>query len=173
LKSFENSKSRPFPHVLFSLGIRHVGEGIAELLASGLRSVQAIEMATEEEISAIEGIGPEIAQSVRSYFDTEENKALLWKLKAAGLKFEMEGSAAAVEGPFSGKTFVITGTLSTMSRKDATEFIENRGGKVVSSISGKTSFLLVGSDAGSKVEKARELGITQLTEEQLKQLASD
>ncbi len=171
LASIENSKSRPFSRVLFSLGIRHVGESIAELLVNAFGRIEAIESATEEDISSIQGVGPEIARSVRGYFDAEENLSLVRKLQSANLKFAREGPVEAVRGPFSGKTFVITGTLPSMSRKEATDLIEKKGGKVISSISSKTSYLLVGADAGSKLEKARELGISQLSEDQLKQMA--
>jgi DNA ligase (NAD+) len=168
LSSIEQSKSRPFPRVLFALGIRHVGEGIAELLASGLGSLDALQSASTDEIASTHGIGPEIAQSVRSYLDNPENRELIDKLREAGLQFH--ATSRRLQGPFSGKTFVITGTLPTMSRQEATDFIARRGGKVTASVSAKTSYLLVGEDPGSKLQKAQQLGIPQITEAQLKKL---
>ncbi|MGA2261515.1 MAG: NAD-dependent DNA ligase LigA [Acidobacteriota bacterium] len=173
LASIEQSKSQPFGRVLFSLGIRHVGEGIAELLASAFGSMEPLMAATEEQISAVQGIGPEIARSVRDYFDVEENRNLIQRLKAAGLQFTLSADAALRGGPFVGMTFVITGTLPSLSRKEASEFIEKHGGKVIASVSSKTSYLVVGADPGSKLSKARELGVAQLTEEDLLKLAGN
>jgi len=173
LTSIERSKARPFARVLFALGIRHVGESIAELLVSHFGEVDAIQAASEEEISAVQGVGPEIARSVRTYFDVEENRALVRRLREAGLQFRAAKGSAAREGPFSNKTFVLTGTLPTLSRKDATDFIESRGGRVISSISSKTSYLLVGADPGSKLAKAKELEVPQITEDELKRLAGE
>ncbi len=173
LSSIEQSKARPFARVLFALGIRHVGESIAELLVSHFGEVDAIQAASEEEISAVQGIGPEIAHSVRSFFDVEENQILVRRLRDAGLQFRAAKEAKPREGPFSGKTFVLTGTLPTLSRKEAAEFIESRGGKVISSVSSKTSYLLAGEDPGSKVQKARELNVPQITEQELRQLAGE
>jgi DNA ligase (NAD+) len=173
LNAIEQSKARPFARVLFALGIRHVGESIAELLAAHFGTVEKIESASEEEISAVQGIGPEIARSVRSYFDVEENRKLVHDLRRAGLQFEAAEEARVREGPFVNKTFVLTGSLPTLSRKEATEFIENRGGKVISAVSSKTSYLLAGADPGSKLQKAQELGVPQITEEQLKQMAGE
>jgi len=173
MASIDRSKSRPFSRVLFALGIRHVGESIAELLASSFRNVDALLEASEGEISAIQGIGPEIAHSVRSYLDVSENRDLIRRLAAAGLNLKVSGEEAPRGGPFAGKTFVITGTLPSLSRKEASDFIEKHGGKVISSVSSKTSYLVVGADPGSKLAKARELGITQLTEEELLKLAGE
>jgi len=167
LSSIEQSRTRPFPRVLFALGIRHVGESIAELLAAAFGNIAALSSASEDEISAVQGVGPEIARSVRSYFDVGENQDLIRRLMAAGLQFAAERAPSVREGPFAGMTFVITGTLPSLSRKQAGEFIEAHGGKVVSSVSAKTTYLLVGEDAGSKLAKARELGVPQLSEAEL------
>ncbi|HYK92228.1 MAG TPA: NAD-dependent DNA ligase LigA [Acidobacteriota bacterium] len=172
LASIAQSKSQPFARVLFALGIRHVGESIAELLAGGFGSMDELISAAEEDISIIQGIGPEIAHSVRSYLDERENRDLIENLKRAGLRFRGERSPAKAEGPFSGKAFVITGTLPTMSRKEAEDLIKAHGGKVISSISSKTSYLVAGGKAGSKLQKAQELGILQISEEQLKEMAA-
>jgi len=176
-KSVENlfnaiqaSKNQPFARVLFALGIRHVGESIAELLASHFRNVDALMSATEEEILSVNGIGPEIARSVRNFFSTEENVELVQKLQAAGLRMEIGPEEEQQEGPFTGKTFVITGTLEGFSRKEVKSYIEERGGKVTSSVSGSTDYLVVGKDPGSKLARARELGTKTLDEDGLRKL---
>jgi DNA ligase (NAD+) len=173
LASIERSRARPFSRVLFALGIRHVGESIAELLTSAFGSVEALAAAAEEEISSVPGVGPEIARSVRSYFDVAENLRLIQRLQAAGLQFSCSAGTAMRIGPFSGMTFVITGTLPSLSRKEATDFITGHRGKVIASISKKTSYLVVGEDAGSKLAKAEALGVPRLTEEQLLRLAGE
>lgn len=171
LASIDRSKSQPFRRVLFALGIRHVGESIAELLATAFGSMQGLMTAGEEQISGVQGIGPEIAQSVRSFFAAPENRVLIRKLETAGLQFAVSGREAAKGGPFLGMTFVITGTLASLSRKEATEFIERHGGKVTSAVSSKTTYLVAGADPGSKLAKARELGVGLLSEEELLKLA--
>jgi len=173
LASIEQSKSRPFDRVLFALGIRHVGESIAELLVKTFGDIARLAAAEEEEISSAQGIGPEIARSVRSYFDMEDNRKLIERLKGAGLQFASSGQGKVRGGPFEGKTFVITGTLPSLSRKEASEFIEARGGKVLSAISSKTSYLVVGADPGSKLARARDLGVAQLTQEELLKLGQE
>ena len=173
LASIERSKSRSFSRVLFALGIRHVGESIAELLAAAFGNVDALIAAAEDAISSVQGIGPEIARSVRSYFEAEENRALIRRLKAAGLQFALSPGDMPRGGPLAGKTFVITGTLPSLSRKEAGQLIQKRGGKVLSSVSSKTSYLVVGEDAGSKLAKAKELGVSLLTEEELLKLTGD
>ena len=170
LASIEQSKSQPFHRVLFALGIRHVGESIAELLSSAFGDVLALKKATEAEISAVPGIGPEIAASVKRYFEDAENCRHIERLRGAGLHLRADSLPTARPGPLEGKTFVISGTLPTLSRREATELIEMHGGKVISSVSSKTGYLLVGEDAGSKLQKARELSVAQITEEQLRKM---
>ncbi len=172
LASIERSKSRPFSRVLFALGIRHVGESIAELLASSFRNIEALVAASEEQISAVQGIGPEIAHSIRCYFDVEENRVLIQRLKDGQLAFSVSGEQSVRGGLFTGKSFVITGTLPSLSRKEAEELIKREGGKIVSSVSSKTSYLVVGADPGSKLSKAKELGVQQLSEQELLQMVS-
>ena len=173
LSSIERSKSRSFSRVLFALGIRHVGESIAELLVTAFGDVDALMAADEEAISSVQGIGPEIARSVRSYFEAEENRILVRRLKDAGLRFALSPADIPRGGPLAGKTFVITGTLPSLSRKEAEELIQKRGGKVLAAVSSKTSFLVVGEDAGSKLAKGRELGVTLLTEAELLKLVGN
>lgn len=176
-KSIENlfnaiqaSKNQSFARVLFALGIRHVGESIAELLVSHFRNISALMSATEEEILSVNGIGPEIARSVRNFFSAEENVKLVQKLQVAGLRMEIEPEQERKEGPFKDKTFVVTGTLEGFSRKEVKSYIEERGGKVTSSVSGSTDYLVVGADPGSKLARARELGTTILDEAGLRKL---
>jgi DNA ligase (NAD+) len=170
LRSVEESRKQPFERVLFALGIRHVGEGIAELLARGLGDIDTLIGAGEDEISSIQGVGPVIAHSVRCYIAVDANRMFIEKLRAAGLQFT-GARITTPAGPFTGKTFVITGTLPGMSRKEATDFIERRGGKVVSAVSSKTSYVVVGEDPGSKLDKAVSLGVARLGEVQLRELA--
>ncbi|MDA2933802.1 NAD-dependent DNA ligase LigA [Acidobacteria bacterium AH-259-D05] len=171
LASIERSKSQPLQRVLFALGIRHVGETIAALLVNYLGDMDSLAKASEDEISSIEGIGPEIASSVCRFFQEEESRLLIEKLKKAGLQFHSGKETLKGKQPFAGKTFVITGTLPTFSRSQAAEFIKKHGGKVTSSISSKTDCLVVGESPGSKLKKARALHIPEILEEELKKMA--
>ncbi len=165
--SIDDSRSRPFSRVLFALGIRHVGERVAELLADHFKDIDNLLAASEEEISGVPGIGPEIAASIYSFFQDESNIRHIQRLREAGLQFRQEESRVH-EGPLAGKTFVITGTLPTLSRNDATQLIESAGGKVTSSVSARTDYLLVGESPGSKLAKAEELGVPRITEQELR-----
>ena len=170
LESLEKSKSRDFPHVLFALGIRHVGEVTAKILAGSFRSIDGIKNAPREEIMAVTGIGPETADSINGFFRIKENLLQLEQLKNHGLQFELSGGREVPEGnlPLAGKTVVITGTLEGFTRQEAKEAVSSLGGKVSSSVSSKTDFLLVGANPGSKLAKARELGLAIMNEEELK-----
>lgn len=159
------SKSQPPERLLTALGIRFVGSVVASLLIDSLGSIDAIAAASEQELQLIEGIGPQTALSVATWFSNEGNRALLEKLRAAGLDL----SATKVDEPvgdrlLTGLTFVITGTLPTMSRDEASEFIERHGGKVTGSVSKKTDYLLAGEAAGSKLAKAKELQVPIIDE---------
>ncbi len=173
LDSIEQSKSQAFPKVLFGLAIRHVGENIAQLLAAEFGDIYSLKKASEGELSTVQGIGPEIARSVRNYFSVEENCKLIEKLKQAGLQWKIARKELVREGLLSGKTFVITGALAMFSRPEATEFIKKHGGKVTSSVSSKTDYLVVGSEPGSKLRKARDLGVETISEERLKALVKE
>lgn len=164
------SRQQPWSRVLYGLGIRHVGSVNAQVLAKEFPSVEAIAQAKIESIEAVYGIGPEIAQSVYEWFRNPANQQLVQDLKAAGLQLvgtKTETDKAIEELPLTGKTLVLTGTLPTLSRSEAKTRIEQAGGKVTGSVSAKTSFLVVGEDAGSKLEKAKKLGIQQLSEADL------
>ena len=165
LGAIEGSKDRPIWRLLVGLNIPHVGSTIAQLLARAFRSVDAIAAATEEEIDDVEGIGPEIARSVRAWFADEDNRKLLVKLRKAGLRTEDDAPAEPEgEQTLAGLTIVLTGGLAQLSRDEATAAAEAAGAKVASSVSKKTSFVVVGENAGSKAAKAEELGVEMIDE---------
>lgn len=168
LTSIETSKQRPLDKVIFALGIRHIGERSAKILASHFKSIDALSKASEEQISEVFEIGPKMAESVRQFFSNEDNLKLIERLRKAGLQFQLEEKAAgSVNKNFEGKTFVLTGTLPNLKRDEAKELIENTGGKVSSSVSKKTDFVVAGDEAGSKLDKAKELGVRVISEEEL------
>jgi DNA ligase (NAD+) len=154
----EKSKTRELRHLLFGLGIRFVGERAAQLLARHFRSLDAIRRASLEELDAIYEIGPAVAASVRDWFAQEANRRLVERLAAGGVRVE-EAGGAPESREFAGMQFVLTGGLSSMSREEAKSAIEARGGRVTSGVSKKTSVVVAGEEAGSKLEKAKELGI--------------
>ena len=166
VRNIENSKKNPLPRVLTALGIRFVGERTAVFLAEAFGSMDAIAAASLEKLQQAEEVGPKVAESVFQFFREPRNRELVERLRAAGLQFTYE-STRPKRGPLTGLTFVLTGTLSNMSREDATRLIEIAGGKVSGSVSKKTNYVVAGDDAGSKLAKARELGIPVLTESQL------
>ena len=170
LDSLEQSKSQPFERVLFALGIRHVGERIAGLLVDHFGDIDVLTKASEEDIASIEGIGPEIAGSVYTYLHEKDNQLLIKRLEKAGLQWRSGKREVKEKQRFAGKTFVITGTLPTWSRTQATKFIKNNGGKVTSSISSKTHFVVVGESPGSKLKKAREIEIREISEDELRKM---
>ena len=172
------SKARPLARVLFALGILHVGGENAELLVRRFGDLEALRAASVEEISATPGIGPVIAASVREFFADPRNLDLVRRLQEAGVTMAAppvgEGAGAAgLEGPLSGKTLVLTGTLPGMSRQEATDLIAGAGGRVTGSVSAKTDYVVVGEDPGSKLDKARELGVDLLDEQGLRDLLVD
>ncbi len=177
LDNLASAKERPFSRVLVALGIRHVGSRVAEILADALPSVEALRGATVEEISAIHEIGPEIAQRVREFFDDEDNLEMLERLRAAGLRMEsvasQSGESSTQSEVLKGKTFVLTGTLPTMKRDEATALLKNHGAKVTGSVSKKTDYLLAGADAGSKLQKAEKLGVTVIGEEDIPRILQE
>jgi DNA ligase (NAD+) len=170
----EESKSRPVARLLTGLGIRFVGEVVAEMLVARYHSLDALMQASAEELGQIEGIGSRIASSVAEYFSLEPNRALIRKFAEAGVRVADEVVEEVIEPgsrPWEGKVFVITGTLPTMSRDEAKAYIEARGGKVTGSVSSKTDFVVVGESAGSKLDKARQLGVRTLEEAELRAMA--
>jgi DNA ligase (NAD+) len=166
LAAIETSKQQPLSRLLHALGIRHVGSAAAELLARHFGTLDALARASEEEIMAVRGIGETIAVGVHAYFRDSNARRLIAKLRAAGVNLT-EPRKVAAGGALSGKTVIITGTLPTLTRTRATEVIEQAGGRVTSSVSRTTSFLVAGEDAGSKLEKAKELGVEIIDEAEL------
>jgi DNA ligase (NAD+) len=157
------SKERPLSSLLFGLGIRHVGKTVAVLLARRFGTMKALMKAAEGGIAGVQGIGPTIAEAITGFFAEERNRLLVERLDQAGLMLK-EPKAAAGGGRLEGQTYVITGTLPTLSRAEATALIEEAGGRVSGSISKKTTALVAGEDAGSKLEKAKELGVEVIDE---------
>ncbi len=165
LNSIEESKKQPFEKVLFALGIRYVGAGAARKLAEYFLSIDNLMKASGEEISGVHEIGPSISSSVKEFFSTENNINIISRLKDHGLNFKTE-KKNAVNSFFTGKTFVLTGTLANFSREEAGEKIMALGGKAASSVSKKTDYVLAGAGAGSKLDKAKSLGVAILTEDE-------
>ncbi|MGF1567255.1 MAG: NAD-dependent DNA ligase LigA [Nodosilinea sp.] len=164
------SKTRPWPSVLYALGIRHVGTVNAKTLAQQFPAVDALATATPDAIATVHTIGPEIAQSVAEWFSLPANQTLIERLQAAGLQLATTSEAQDAPppaGPLAGKTLVLTGTLPTLTRPAATELIEAAGGKVTSSVSKATDYVVAGEKAGSKLAKAEKLGIAILSEAEL------
>jgi DNA ligase (NAD+) len=153
---------------LTALGIPHVGYSAAEVLAEEVRSLEKLETMSEEELEAVEGIGPVIAQSIASFFAEESNRAVLDRLRQGGVK--PTPPAPKKTGSLTGQTFVLTGSLEGYSRSQAQEAIEDLGGKVTSSVSKKTDYVVVGENPGSKFEKAQQLGVEVLDEDGLRKL---
>ncbi|MEP6621882.1 MAG: NAD-dependent DNA ligase LigA [bacterium] len=166
VEALETSKAQPLSRLLFGLGIRHVGQMAAQLLARQFGTMDALAQATVDDINAIRGIGETIAVAVVAYFGDASVTTLLKKLAKAGVNMT-EPATESSGTTFQGMTFVVTGTLPTLSRSQATELIESQGGRVTSGVSKATTFVVVGDDAGSKLDKARTLGITIIDEAEL------
>jgi len=169
MRNIENSKKNPLPRVLSALGIRFVGERTAVLLAESFGSLDAIAQADAGTLQRADEVGPKVAESIASFFAEPQNQELVKRLRDAGLQFTYM-STRPTGGPLAGRTLVLTGTLPNLSREEATQVIENAGGKVSTSVSKKTSYVVAGEEAGSKLAKAQELGVPVLSEEQLLEL---
>jgi DNA ligase (NAD+) len=169
IEQIEQSKSRELSRFIYALGIRHVGERGGRILADHFGSLDALAAASQEELSAIRDIGKIMATSIHEWFHLEENLGLLERLRTAGVNFRQAGNVTKAK-TFSGKQFVLTGKLEGLSREQAQELIEAHGGRVTSSVSKKTDFVVAGSDAGSKLEKAQTLGISILDEAEFTRL---
>lgn len=166
IKGIADSKARPLSTLLFGLGIHHVGKTVAVLLARRFRTMAALQEAGVEVINAVPGVGPIIAEAVHRFFRTPGNGRLVERLVALGLGMT-EPDAPEADGPFAGMKVVLTGTLPTLSRGEATDLVQRAGGYVSGSVSKKTSLVIAGSDAGSKLEKATSLGIPVIDEDEL------
>jgi len=169
IRNIEKSKQAPLPRVLTALGIRFVGERTAVFLAEAFGNLDAMARASIEQLQRAEEVGPRVADSIYQFFREPRNQELVERLRAAGLKFEYQARRRQ-GGPLQGMTFVLTGTLPNLSREEATRLIESGGGKVSGSVSRKTSFVVAGDDAGSKLDKARSLGVQVIGERRLLQM---
>ncbi|MGO4294235.1 NAD-dependent DNA ligase LigA [Chitinophaga sp. RAB17] len=165
------SKTQPLHRLIFGLGIRYVGETTAKTLANAVTHIMDLQNWTEEQILALEDIGPKVAGSIRVFFANEDNIAMLDKLAALGINMENTKKSAPTSGNLNGQTFLFTGTLHKLKRSDAEEMVEKEGGKIVSGVSSKLNYLVVGDDAGSKLEKAKKINTVKiLSEEEFIQL---
>lgn len=168
LQAIAASRQRPLPRFLFALGIRHVGSHLAKVLARQFGSLQELASASREELLAVHEVGGQVADSVIAFFEAPHNREVLAKLQRAGVEPRQETRVAG--GPWTGKTFVFTGILELFTRKQAQEMVEQRGGRAAGSVSSKTDYLVAGSSAGSKRDKAESLGIPILSETEFLQL---
>jgi DNA ligase (NAD+) len=173
VEAIAQSREQPLSHLLHGLGIRHVGAIAAQLLASHFGTLDALIAASRDEISEVRGVGDTIASAVTDYFSDASAKRLVAKLRAAGVNLA-EPRTTPRDGPLTGKSIVITGVLPGLSRGKATELVEAAGGRVTGSVSKSTSFVVVGEDAGGKLEKAKSLGIETIDEATLlRRVAAD
>jgi DNA ligase (NAD+) len=170
LEALQKSKETTLPRFLFGLGIRHVGEATAKELARHFGKLNAIMDASPEELLQVSDIGPIVAESLHTFFAQAHNREVIKDLRECGVCWTEGEPAPVVSRPLAGKTFVITGTLPSLSRDEARDLIEAAGGKVAGSVSKKTSFVVAGSEAGSKLDRAVELGLVVLNEQDLRGL---
>jgi DNA ligase (NAD+) len=168
LREIDNSKNLPLERVIYGLGIRFVGERTAQFLAEHFGSMDGIEAASEEQLQQVEEVGPRIAKSIVEFFAEPKNRELVNELRDAGLQFKGKKKERGTK--LAGKTFVLTGTLAHYTRDEAKKMIEDAGGKVAGSVSKKTDYVVAGSDAGSKLDKARELGVAVIDEDGMQRL---
>jgi len=174
LNAIGKSKDRPLTRVIYALGIRHVGYETAELLAQKFHSLNELAKASREELMSVSSIGPKIADSIIAFFQQEENLKIIEKLRKAGVKLEEKVTVkSAEEQPLSGMEFVVTGTLQSFSRREAEDKIKTLGGSVVSSVTRKTTYLVVGAEPGSKLAKAQDLGTKLLNEDEFLKLIGE
>jgi DNA ligase (NAD+) len=168
LDEIEDSKKLPLDRVIYGLGIRFVGERTAQFLAEHFGSMEALEQASVEELQNVDEVGPRIAESIAEFFSIPANRKLVERLREA--KLTLTGKKKQRGTKLAGKTFVLTGTLPRFTRDEAKKMIEDAGGKVTGSVSKKTDYVVAGSDAGSKLDKARELGVAVIDEKQMEEL---
>jgi len=172
LDALEGSKTNNLARLIFALGIRHIGIRAAEILAEHYQSIDTLSYTKAEELQTIYEIGPKVAESIVQFFQQEGNKQMLERLREAGVRMSEESQAIVGDQTLKGKTFVLTGALKNMTRDEASENIKKAGGKVSSSVSSKTDYVLVGDSPGSKFDKAKKLGITILNEDEFINLIS-
>jgi DNA ligase (NAD+) len=170
LANIESSRQRPLPRILNGLGIPFVGERTAQFLADAFGDLDKIAAADEEELQRAEEVGPKVSQSIRRFFHENRNRDLIERLREERLPFQYQAKRK-IGGPLAGMTFVLTGTLPSMTREDAENLIESAGGKASGSVSKKTSYVVAGADPGSKLDKAHALGVKVIGEADLRKLA--
>jgi len=170
LASIEKSKQNNIDRLIFGFGIRHIGLRAAQLLSENFESLDALMNASAEDIMAIPEFGEKMAKSVEQFFRQKQNRDTVEKLKAAGVNTVSFGKKKIKDNRFEGKTFVLTGTLPSFTRKEAEEIIKSFGGKTSGSVSKKTDYVLAGEDAGSKLQKAKELGIEIIDEDKFRKM---
>jgi DNA ligase (NAD+) len=170
LAALEQSKRTTLPRFLFGLGIRHVGEATAKDLARHFGKLDAIMDASVEQLLEVSDVGPVVAESIHTFFQQPHNREVVEQLRACGVTWEEGEPAARVPKPLAGKTIVLTGTLPTLSRDEAKDLLEAAGAKVAGSVSKKTDYVIAGAEAGSKLDKAQELGVKVLDEDGLRSL---
>jgi len=168
LEEIEQSKKLPLERVIYGLGMRFVGERTAQFLAQHFGSLDDLVNASQEELQNVEEVGPRIAKSIIEFFAEPKNRELVDELRAAGLT--MKGTKRQRGTKLTGKTFVLTGTLAYYTRDEAKKMIEDAGGKVTGSVSRKTDYVVAGDDAGSKLDKAKELGVAVINEDEMRRL---
>jgi len=170
LKEIENSKNAELDRLIYAIGIRFVGERTAQFLADHFGSFDNLAKATEDQLLEVEEVGPKIAQSIAAFFAEKRNREVIEKLRNAGLKFEKKKVETRGRLSLEGKQFVLTGTLPNYSRDEAQKMIEDAGGRVTGSVSKKTDYVVVGAEPGSKLEKAKSLGVKTIDEDELVKL---
>jgi DNA ligase (NAD+) len=168
--AIDKSRKTTLTRIIYALGIRHVGETTAKDIARHFGSMDALMAADEAALLEVTDVGPVLAESIRQFFAERHNREVIAQLRAAGVEWPETAPQRAARGKLSDFTFVLTGSLPSMSREDATELIERHGGKVAGSVSKKTSYVVAGADPGSKLERAGQLGVPVLNEKQLKDL---
>lgn len=173
LAGVERSKKKPLSRLLAALNIRHVGASTAECLADHFGNMETLERASEEELTEVEGVGPELAASIARFFSSEAGKKTISRLQDIGVNMRQPKQQTVADSPFAGKMVVVTGTLSSMGRKDAQDLIKKLGGKTASSVSKKTDYVVYGDSPGSKLDKANQLGVETLDEQQFLGLAGE
>jgi DNA ligase (NAD+) len=169
LEEIEASKKLPLERVIYGLGIRMVGERTAQFLVEHFGSMEALEHASVEELQNVDEVGPRIAESIVEFFSIPANRKLVEHLGQAGLAFKGKKKERGTK--LAGKTFVLTGTLTKYTRDEAKKMIEDAGGKVTGSVSKKTDYVVAGADAGSKLDKAKELGVAVIDEKEMEKIA--
>jgi len=173
VREIDTSKTAPFERVLFALGIRFVGERTAALLAEAFPDIDALRGATQEALMAVFEVGPKVADAIRQFFDEPQNVRLVESLRAAGVNLRAGERPPAIEGPFSGKTCVVTGTIEGWPRDAIKQYLKRQGARLSESVSKKTDFVIAGRDAGSKLDKARTLGVRVIEADEFLQLAGN